>query len=87
LRTTTGATNSTILIDKLKPEERKKRIEENRAMHELPEEVWSAIELPKPEPLVCISPFLLFSSLLSLSLSSTHPTNSFTDISFCWSDC
>ena len=51
--------------DKLKSEEKRKRIEENRIKYEVPEGVWSAIELPKPELVVSFTPFILLHQLLN----------------------
>ena len=51
--------------DKLKSEEKRKRIEENRIKYEVPEGVWSAIELPKPELVVSLT--LLSPSIHSCS--------------------
>jgi len=39
-------------VDKLKPEEIRKKIEENRAKYEVPEKVWRQISLPEPDPSV-----------------------------------
>lgn len=38
--------------DRLTTGEKRKRIEENRVLHELPEEIWRIIELPKPAAIV-----------------------------------
>ena len=38
--------------DRLTTEEKRKRIEENRILYELPEEIWKAIDLPKPPPAI-----------------------------------